>query len=153
MSVVLPQRPRAYVAAPVAPANGLFQVINWAFDQASDLTWADLRLLVADPGMVADLGHRQRLRSRGVRIGTAQQAAGARSFHGAVIAYCPDATMLAIAEALPGVRAVAAVALHNDQLLEWVAACTPQHLGGDLLPGWPPPTAPARPESILHPSS
>lgn len=150
MSVVLRGRPRAYVAAPVAPANGLFQAINWAFDQAEELTWGDLGILVADPVMVAQLSHLHRLRARGVRIGTAEQAARARSFHGVVIAYCPDRSMLAAAEALPGVRGLAAVALHNDQLADWVAACAPQHLGGDALPAGV--TAPARSAGPLQPS-
>lgn len=153
ISGVLPQRPRAYVAAPVAPANGLFRVINWAFDQADDLAWEDLGILVVDPVMVVQLTHLRRLKTRGVRIGTAEQAARARSFHGVLIAYCPDAAMLAAAEAAPGARAVAAVAAHNEQLLEWVAASTPQHLGGDVLPGLPR-TAPvvAGPGQLLQPS-
>lgn len=74
MSVVLRGRPRAYVAAPVAPANGLFQAIHWAFDQAEDLTWGDLGILVTDPAMAAQLSHLHRLKARGVRIGTADQA-------------------------------------------------------------------------------
>lgn len=142
ISAVLPQRPRAYVAAPVAPANGLFRAINWAFDQDSDLTWKDLGILVADPVLVRELNHLHRLQARGVRIGTAGQAARARSFHGALIVYCPDAAMLAAAEAVPGARAVAAVAAHNDELLAWVIAGTAQHLGGDVLPVAPLAAAP-----------
>ncbi len=115
---VLAHRPRAYVAAPVASVTGLFPAIDWAFDQARDLTWGDLRILVPGPALVTRLSPLQRLTSRGVRIDTAEQAAGARSIHGMVLAYCPDATMLTAAEAMPGVRAVAAVALHNDQLVE-----------------------------------
>lgn len=154
ISVVPPQCPRAYVASPVAPANGLFQVINWAFDQAGDLTWGDLRILVADTAMVSQLSHLRRLQSRGVRIGTAAQAVRARSFHGMVIAYCPDSTMLAAAEALPGVRGVAAVALHNEHLVAWVAAYGPQHLGGDTLASPPRDRAPvsAQSERPLQPS-
>jgi transposase len=153
-SVVLPQCPRAYVAAPVAPANGLFQVINWAFDQTGELTWGDLRILVADTAMVSQLNHLQRLQSRGVRIGTPAQATRARSFHGMVIAYCPDPTMLAAAESLPGTRGVAAVALHNEHLVQWVAACAPQHLGGEALVVGPQATAPrtTRPTQSLQPS-
>ncbi|MGQ1795833.1 hypothetical protein ACT4S5_01640 [Kocuria oceani] len=149
-----PDRPRAYVAAPVAPATGLFRAIDWAFVQAGDLTWGDLRTLVPDPTLITRLSLLQRLKSRRVRIGTVEQAAGARSFHGIVIAYCPDASMLAAAEALPGVRAVAAVASHNDQLLAWVAAYAPQHLGGDIVPARPETTAPApaRTGHILQPS-
>lgn len=30
--------PRAYVAAPVAPANGLFTAIHWIFDRSEDLS-------------------------------------------------------------------------------------------------------------------
>lgn len=150
MSVILRGRPRAYVAAPVAPASGLFQAINWAFDQAEELTWGDLGILVADPVMVAQLSHLHRLSARGVRIGTAEQAARARSFHGVVIAYCPGRSMLTAAEALPGVRGLAAVALHNDQLADWVAACAPLHLGGDVLPAGA--TALARSASPLQPS-
>lgn len=152
---VLAYRPRAYVAAPVAPATGLFRAIDWAFDQAADLTWGDLRILVPDPTPLTRLSPLQRLTSRGVRIGTADQAAGARSFHGMVIAYCPDATMLTAAEALPGVRVVAAVGLHNDQLVDWVAAYAPQHLGGDVVPNLPGATAPASARSghTLQPSS
>lgn len=154
ISGVLSQRPRAYVAAPVAPANGLFQIINWAFEQAEDLTWGDLGILVADPTMVVQLSHLRRLTSRGVRIGTAEQAARARSFHGVMIAYCPDATMLTTAEAVPGARAVAAVAALNEPLLEWVAAGTPQHLAGDVLPTLPQATTPAfaGPGRVLQPS-
>lgn len=102
----------------MASVTGLFPAIDWAFDQAGDLTWGDLRILVPDPALVTRLSPLQRLTSRGVRIGTAEQAAGARSFHGMVLAYCPDATMLTAAEAMPGVRAVAAVAMHNDQLVD-----------------------------------
>lgn len=140
-SGALPHRPRAYVAAPVAPATGLFQAINWAFDQAEDLTWGDLRIMVSDPGLVTRLSLLQRLKNRGVRIGTAEQAAGARSFRGMVIAFRPDAAMLVAAEALPGVRAVVAVAASNDQLREWVGIYAPQHLGGDVLPARPEVTA------------
>lgn len=150
---VLAHRPRAYVGAPVAPATGLFRVIDWAFDQATDLTWGDLRILVPDPTPLTRLSPLQRLTSRGVRIGTADQAAGARSFHGMVIAYCPDATMLTAAEALPGVRVVAAVALHNDQLVEWVDTYAPQHLGGDIVSTLPEATAPTRLGHALQPSS
>ncbi|MHC5560678.1 hypothetical protein [Kocuria sp. U4B] len=133
MSVVAPGCPRAYVAAPVSPANGLFRVITWAFEQAEDLTWGDLRILVSEAALGEELGHLQRLKTRGVRIGTTEQAARARAFHGVVIAYCPNQAMLTAAEALPGVRAVAAVALRNEALLEWVAAGAPQHLGGEVL--------------------
>ncbi|MEX5272041.1 hypothetical protein [Kocuria sabuli] len=148
-----PHRPRAYVAAPVAPATGLFQAINWAFDQAEDLTWSDLRILVSDPGLVTRLSPLQRLKSRGVRIGTAEQAAGARSFHGMVIAFRPDAAMLVAAEALSGVRAVVAVAASNDQLREWVGIYAPQHLGGVVLPTRPEVTAAVsvRPGQVLQP--
>ena len=151
---VLPQRPRAYLAAPVAAANGLFQAINWAFDQDDDLTWADLGILVADPALVVQLSHLRRLKTRGVRIGTAEQAARTRSFHGVMIAYCPDAAMLAAAEAAPGGRAVAAVADHNEHLLAWAAAAAPQHLGGDVLPGLPRTAAPVSAGSgqLLRPS-
>lgn len=155
MSVLLQGRPRAYVAAPVAPANGLFQVINWAFHQAEDLTWGDLGILVTDLAMITQQNHLQRLKSRGVRIGTPKQAARARSFHGVVIAYCPDRTMLTIAESLTNARAVAIIALDNDQLVQWVADWTPQHLGGDVLPVSPLAVtrAPARPvpPSQVHP--
>lgn len=151
---VLSLRPRAYVAAPVAPANGLFRAIDWSFDQAAELTWGDLRILVTDPAVVTRLSLLQRLKSRGVRIGTAEQAGRARSFHGMVIAFCPDAAMLAAAEMLPGVRAVAAVARSNDQLLGWVAAYSPLHLGGDVLAvrSEAIPLAPARSPRILQPS-
>jgi len=125
--------PRAYVAAPVAPANGLFQAIHWAFGQDEDLGWRELGILVPAAASVHELGHLQRLRSRGVRIGTAAQAARARSFHGVMIAYCPDAAMLVVAEQVLGVRGVVAVAGDNEQLLEWVASQDPQHLGGQVL--------------------
>lgn len=150
----LSPRPRAYVAAPVAPADGLFRAIDWSFDQAAELTWGDLRILGTDPTVVTRLSLLQRLKSRGVRIGTAEQARRARSFHGMVIAFCPDAAMLAAAEVLPGVRAVAAVARSNDQLLGWVAAYSPQHLGGDVLAArsQAAPPAPARSTQTLQPS-
>lgn len=61
ISGVLPPRPRAYVAAPVAPAAGLFRAINWAFDQDCDLTWKDLAILVADPALVAPFSPLRRL--------------------------------------------------------------------------------------------
>ncbi|MUN63780.1 hypothetical protein GMA12_11620 [Kocuria sediminis] len=54
-----------------------------------------------------------------------------------LIVYCPDAAMLTAAEAVPGVRAVAAVAAHNDELRAWATACTAQHLGGDVVPVYP----------------
>ena len=149
VSGVLPLRPRAYVAA-VAPATGLFRAINWAFEQDGDLTWGDLGILVADPVLVAQFNHLHRLQARRVRVGTAEQAARARSFHGVVIAYCPDAAMLATAEAVPGTRGVAAVAAHNDELLAWVAAPAPHHLGGAVLPASPLAAEPGQP---LQPSN
>lgn len=51
-----------------------------------------------------------------MRIGTAERTARARSFHGVLIAYCPDAAMLAAA--VPGARAVAAVAAGPRQPLQ-----------------------------------
>lgn len=69
-----------------------------------------------------------------MRIGTAGQAGRARSFHGVLIAYCPDAAMLAAAEAVPGARAVAAVAAHNEPLPAWMTVGTAQHLGGVGVP-------------------
>lgn len=154
MPVVLRDRPRACVAAPVAPANGLFQAIGWAFDQAEDLTWRDLGILVTGPSVLAQLSHLQRLRARGVRVGTAEQATRARSFDGIVIAYCPDRAVLTAAETLPGARGVAAVALHNDALSECVAACAPQHLGGHalLVPAGTSAPVPARSAQPLQPS-
>ncbi|GEO97019.1 hypothetical protein KTU01_31420 [Kocuria turfanensis] len=55
---------------------------------------------------------------------------------------------------MPGARAVAAVAAHNDELLAWVTASTPQHLGGDVLPAPPLAAAPvsAGPGQLLQPS-
>ncbi|MCT1615582.1 hypothetical protein [Kocuria marina] len=143
ISGVLPPRPRAYVAAPVAPAAALFLAINWAFDQDGDPTWKDLGILVADPVLVAQLNHLHRLQARGVRIGTTEQTARARSFHGVLIAYCPDAAMLAAAAAVPGARAVAAV-----------AAGTAQHLGDAGVPAAPLAAAPvaAGPRQPLQPS-
>jgi hypothetical protein len=123
-----PHRPRAYVAAPVAPENGLFQAINRSFDQAEDPARGDLSILVRDPDLVTRWSSPQRPKNRGVRISTTEQAGQARSFHGLVIAFFPDAAMLAAAEALPGVRAVIAVALHSDRLLEWVTVGAPQPL-------------------------
>ncbi len=46
-----PPYPRAYTAAPVAPANGLFQAIDWVFDQSEDLSWDSLGILVPTPAM------------------------------------------------------------------------------------------------------
>ena len=63
---VLPPRPRAYVAAPVVPAAGLFRAINCAFDQDGDPTWKDLGILVADPALVAPFSPLYRLQARGV---------------------------------------------------------------------------------------
>ncbi|GAA1757241.1 hypothetical protein [Kocuria aegyptia] len=83
-----------------APANGLFRAINGALVQAEDRTWGDFGILVADPAMTVRLGQQQRLKSRGVRTGTSEQAARARSFHGVMIAYCRDHPMLTTAEAL-----------------------------------------------------
>lgn len=63
--------------------------------------------------------------------------------------------MLATAEALPGVRAVAAVARSDDQILEWVGAYAPQHLGGNVLPALPEaaPPASARSGQALQPGA
>jgi hypothetical protein len=133
-SVVVRDHPRAYVAAPVAPVIGLVTAITWAFDQDRELTWKDLGVLVDDPGMVSRLSSLHRLKGRGVRLGTPAQAASARSFHGLVIAFCPDQAMLALAETLPETRGIAAVAHDNQALLDWVDACAPQHLGGQVLP-------------------
>ncbi|MGQ1795846.1 hypothetical protein ACT4S5_01715 [Kocuria oceani] len=94
------------------------------------------------------------MRARDVRIGTVEQAAQARPFHGVMIAYCPDPVTLAAADALPGPRGLVAVALHNAHLVDWVAAHGAQYLGGDTL-AFPPrgrtalQTCPARP---LQPS-
>ncbi|MEX5298581.1 hypothetical protein RCG67_07350 [Kocuria sp. CPCC 205292] len=147
-------RARCPDAATHAPAGGLLQAAGWAFDQAEDLTWRDLGILVTGPSVLAQLSHLQRLRARGVRVGTAEQATRARSFHGIVIAYCPDRAVLTAAEALPDARGVAAVALPNDALSEWVAACAPQHLGGHALPVPAGTSAPAPPRSAqpLQPS-
>jgi hypothetical protein len=131
--VVVRDHPRAYVAAPVAPVIGLVTAITWAFEQDRGLTWRNLAVLVSDPGMVSRLGSLHRLKGRGVRIGTPAQAARARSFHGLVIAFCPDQAMLALAENLPGTHGIAAVAHDNQQLLHWVDTCAPQHLGGQIL--------------------
>jgi hypothetical protein len=125
--------PRAYVAAPVAPANGLFQAINWAFEQSEDLTWASIGILVPEPGLGQDFGHLHRLKARGVKIGTVDQALRAQMFHGVLIAYAPDRHMLIIAEDVPGLSGLAAVAVHNKSLQAWVDAYHPQHLGGQSL--------------------
>lgn len=153
ISGALPARARAYVAAPVALAAGLFRAISWAFDQDGDLTWKDLGILVADPALVAPFSPLRRLQAREVRIGTAGQAARARSFHGVLIAYCPDAAMLAAAEVVPGARAVAAVAAHIEPLLAWVTAGAAQHLGGDVVSAAPLAAAPvaAGPGQPLQP--
>jgi hypothetical protein len=132
--VVERDRPRAYIAAPVAPLIGLVTAITWAFEQDQRLTWRDLGVLVSDPGMVSRPSSLHRLKGRGVRIGTPAQAASARSFHGLMIAFCPDQAMLALTEILPGIRGVAAVAHDNQQLLHWVDTYTPQHLGGQIIP-------------------
>jgi len=109
---------------------------------------------VSDPGMVSRLSPLHRLKSRGARIGTPAQAASAQSFHGLVIACCPDQAMLALAENLPGTRGVAAVAHDNQELLHWVGACAPQHLGGHILPTFTPGAAqiPRRTEEPFEPS-
>ncbi|MHC5560685.1 hypothetical protein [Kocuria sp. U4B] len=124
---------RAYVAAPVAPANGLFQAIHWVFDQDEDLSWDSIGILVPTPAMGEELYHLQRLKGRGVKIGTVAQAVRATAFHGAVIAYAPDTRMLTEAEDINGVLAVAVVAGHNDALGPWVDAHHPQHLGRQRL--------------------
>lgn len=103
--------------------------------------------------MTARLGRLQRMKPREVRIGTTVQAARARTFHGVMIAYCPDHPVLTTAEALPAAWGLAAVDLRNDPLLDWVAACVPQHLGGDVLPVPSGPIAPARPVKAFQPSS
>jgi hypothetical protein len=151
---VVRDHPRAYVAAPVAPVIGLVSAITWAFEQDRELTWRNLGVLVTDPGAVSRLSSLHRLKSRGVRIGTPAQAASARSFHGLVIAYCPDQKMLALAETLPGIRGIAAVAHNNQELLDWVDACAPQHLGGQTLAGPSPGRAPStwHAEEPLQPS-
>lgn len=125
--------PRAYVAAPVAPANGLFQAITWAFDQSEDLGWDSIGVLVASPGMGEKLHHLRRLKARGVKTGTVAQAARATTFHGAMIAYAPDARMLTEAEDIDGVMAFAVVAGDNDAVSPWVDAYHPRHLGGQRL--------------------
>ena len=125
--------PRAYVAAPVAPANGLFQAINWVFDQSEDLSWASIGILVPTVGMGEELYHLRRLKGRGVRIGTVDQAVRSTTFRGAVIAYAPDTRMLTEAEDIAGVKACAVVAGGNDALGPWVDAHHPQHLGGQRL--------------------
>ena len=99
--------PRAYVAAPVAPANGLFQAIHWVFDQSEDLSWDSIGILVPTPQVGEELYHLRRLKGRGVKIGTVAQAVGATAFHGAVIAYAPDLRMLTEAEDIAGVVALA----------------------------------------------
>jgi hypothetical protein len=125
--------PRAYVAAPVAPANGLFAAINWVFDQSEDLSWASIGILVPTVRLGEELYHLRRLKGRGIRIGTVAQAVRATTFSGAVIAYAPDTQMLTEAEDIAGVQAFAAVAGDNDALGPWVDAHHPQHLGGQRL--------------------
>lgn len=135
------EHPRAYVAAPVSAANGLFQALHWAFDQAEDLTWASIGILVADPDMAQELNHLDRLKTRGVKIGSIGQALRARRFGGVLIVYGPDRSMLAQAEDVEGIRGLAAVAVYNDPLRPWVDAYHPQRLGGQRL-------APADPVTI-----
>ncbi|GAB2603443.1 hypothetical protein GCM10009696_06110 [Kocuria himachalensis] len=125
--------PRADVAAPVAPANGLFQAITWALHQSEDLGGDSIGVLVASAGMGEKLHHLRRLKARGVKIGTVAQAARATIFHGAVIVYAPDARMLTEAEDIDGVMAFAVVAGDNDTVSPWVDAYHPQHLGGQRL--------------------
>ncbi|MUN63787.1 hypothetical protein GMA12_11655 [Kocuria sediminis] len=128
--------------------------MTWAFEQDRELTWRDLAVLVHDPAMISRLSSLHRLKRRGARMGTPAQASSARSFHGMVIAFCPDQAMLALAENLPGVRGVAAVAHDNHRLLDWVGACAPQHLGGQVLIGLSPSAThmPQRDEASCHPT-
>lgn len=133
MSVLVRGLSRAYVAAPVAPANELFQATHWAVDLDAGLTWKSLGIMAADPPLVEDLSHLHRLQRRGVRIGTVEQATYERTFSGVVIAYCPDSAMLMAAEQIPGAQGLVALAQDIAAPIPWVAATDPQHLGGHIL--------------------
>ena len=54
-------------------------------------------------------------------------------FTGPLVLYRPDPRMLEIAEGLPGLLGVVAVADHNGWLRPWATRHRAEHLGGEIL--------------------
>lgn len=137
--------PRAYTAAPMAPAVGVFHAAAWLFSHSEELSWASLALVVPHQGLMSEIEQLRRLKSRGVRMGTIAQAERARNFDRALIAYRPEAATLVRAEAMVGVRVLVAVGGGPEEVGAWVSQHRPVHLGGaaltDPTPVPPPPRA------------
>jgi hypothetical protein len=125
--------PRAYTAAPMAPAVGVFHAAAWVFSHSTEVSWASLGIVVPDSSLLPEIEQLRRLKSRGVRMGTITQAENARHFDRVLLAYRPDAATLARAEALEDARVVIAIGDAPDALRDWVAEHQPVHLGGAKL--------------------
>lgn len=131
---------RAYTAAPMAPAVGVFHATTWVFSYNTKLGWASLGIVVPSRDVLAEIEQFRRLTSRGVRMGTIDQVESARCFDRVLIAYRPDAVMLERVEALENIPVVVAIGDDHHQLHKWVGEHRPVHLGGtDLVAGAPAP--------------
>ena len=130
--------PRAYTAAPMAPAVGVFHAVAWVFSHGAGLTWASLEIVVPGRDLLPEIEQLGRLESRGVRMGTIAQAESTRHLDRVVIAYRPDAGTLARAERLADARVVVAVGDDPGPLRHWVNEHRPGHLGGGSLLASPP---------------
>lgn len=124
---------RAYIGSPVTAESGVFLAIRWAFTLDPSLSWSSIGLIVSDPERQRRLSHQHRMRSRGIRIGTIDQALTTRSFTGVMIAYRPDPQVLTRTQEIPGAIGVVALAADRSGLQPWVDAYHPEHLGGEVI--------------------
>lgn len=140
---------RAYVGSPVTAESGVFLAIRWAFALDHSLGWNSIGLIIADPEQQQPLSHLDRLRSRGARIGTIDQALTTRSFSGVMIAYRPDPQTLARTQDISGSIGIVALAADRNVLQPWVDAYHPKHLGGEVITATPDPPQAGPLEQIL----
>lgn len=140
---------RAYVGSPVTAESGVFLAIRWAFTLDHALGWSSIGIIVPDSEGEHRLSHLYRMRSRGVRIGTIDQALTTRAFSGVMIAYRPGPLALAKTQDIPGAIGVVALAADRGGLQPWVDAYHPDHLGGEAITPTPDPPPAGLLERIL----
>lgn len=149
MSENSPTCARAYVGSPVMAESGVFLAIRWALTLDHSLGWSSIGIITPDPSGKHRLSHLYRMRSRGIRIGTIDQALTAHGFSGVMIAYRPDPLALARTQDIPGAIGIVALAADPDGLQPWVDAYHPEHLGGEVIPPAPDPPQAGLLERIL----
>jgi len=121
------------VAAPIPPEEGLFTALKWCFQRDPTMGWDGLGFLVPHPGFVYEWPMLRRLRARGAPMATVAALETLQSFTGPLVVYRPDPHMLTIAEDLPDLLGVVAVADRNDWLRPWVQTHRADHLAGEPL--------------------